>query len=117
MQSVEQLPQQPHPSTAEGERHPPGAGTGAGAGPAAGTDATKGQRLRVLDGLRLVAALAVVLHHFCGMDVASPTHWGTSARELFPGLFYVGHYGRFGVQLFFLISGFVICMSAWGRTP
>lgn len=111
MQTVEQLPQQPHPDPAESERHshPPGQGASGGR--------ETGQRLRVLDGLRLVAALAVVLHHLCGMDVVSQTHWGASARELFPGLFSVGHYGRFGVQLFFLISGFVICMSAWGRTP
>ncbi|MER5898111.1 acyltransferase, partial [Streptomyces sp. NPDC001876] len=26
-------------------------------------------------------------------------------------------YGSYGVQLFFLISGFVICLSAWDRTP
>ncbi|MDJ1137601.1 acyltransferase family protein [Streptomyces iconiensis] len=111
MQTVEQLPQQPHPSTAEADRHPPAPGQGTAAGP--GT----GHRLRALDGLRLVAALAVVLHHMCGMDVVTRTHWGASARELFPGLFMIGHYGRFGVQLFFLISGFVICMSAWGRSP
>lgn len=113
MQTVEQqLPQQPHPDTAEGERHSPGPEPGTGAGKEAG------QRLRVLDGLRLVAALAVVLHHLCGMDVVSQTHWGASALDLFPRfVFEAGHYGRFGVQLFFLISGFVICMSAWGRTP
>lgn len=29
---------------------------------------------------------------------------------------YLAIYGFLGVELFFLISGFVICMSAWGRT-
>lgn len=34
-----------------------------------------------------------------------------------PSVHRVASYGWMGVQLFFLISGFVICMSCWGRSP
>ena len=55
-------------------------------------------RIRVLDGLRLFAALMVVSYHYFGF-VSMPTA-----------------YGWLGVELFFLISGFVICMSSMGHT-
>lgn len=72
-------------------------------------------RLRALDGLRLIAALAVCAYHY---TVARhlDAHWGAPPRELFPHLSAVAAYGTLGVQLFFLISGFVICLSAWDRT-
>jgi peptidoglycan/LPS O-acetylase OafA/YrhL len=39
------------------------------------------------------------------------------ARQIFPhSITDVLTYGGLGVELFFLISGFVICMSSWGRT-
>ena len=69
-------------------------------------------RLRVLDGLRLVAALAVVAFHYTGRD--NPA-WGESVRTVFPTLSPVTLYGGFGPYLFFMISGFVILMSTWGR--
>ena len=69
-------------------------------------------RLETLDALRLFAALAVVLFHFGfrGLtlevtDVALPAYEA------------VLKYGYLGVQLFFVISGFVIAYSAEGRTP
>ncbi|MEU6424524.1 acyltransferase [Microbispora sp. NPDC046973] len=67
-------------------------------------------RLRVLDLLRFCAALGVVLFHF-----GETRAWGTP--NAFPGLSTVTVFGVYGVRLFFLISGFVILMSAWGRTP
>jgi peptidoglycan/LPS O-acetylase OafA/YrhL len=70
-------------------------------------------RLRVLDGLRLVAALAVVGFHFTGRD--SDT-WSESVRTVFPFLSRFTIYGGFGPYLFFIISGFVVLMSAWGRS-
>jgi peptidoglycan/LPS O-acetylase OafA/YrhL len=70
---------------------------------------TRGPRLEVLDGLRFVAAMAVVAYHFTTMDHV----WRRPAVELFPAQ--TATYGWLGVYLFFLISGFVICMSAWGR--
>ncbi|WP_407567013.1 acyltransferase family protein [Polymorphospora sp. A560] len=70
-------------------------------------------RLASLDGLRFVAALMVVLFHFVatGRDA-----WGEDPRPLFPVLHLIASYGWLGVELFFVISGFVICMSAWGRS-
>ncbi|MFG1808635.1 acyltransferase family protein [Streptomyces sp. NPDC049040] len=73
------------------------------------------RRLYVLDGLRLVAALMVVAYHYLGYNRSHP--WGKSNAVIFPSLHRLAIYGWLGVYLFFLISGFVICMSCWGRTP
>jgi peptidoglycan/LPS O-acetylase OafA/YrhL len=78
--------------------------------------ARKHTRLRALDGLRLLAALMVCLYHYSGRGGQITHSWGASPRDLFPGLSAVAAYGCLGVQLFFVISGFVICMSSWGRT-
>jgi peptidoglycan/LPS O-acetylase OafA/YrhL len=72
-------------------------------------DVTGRPRLEVLDGLRFVAALVVLAYHFTAMDHV----WHRPVEEVFPVQF--AAYGWLGVQLFFLISGFVICMSSWGR--
>jgi peptidoglycan/LPS O-acetylase OafA/YrhL len=73
-----------------------------------------GGRLYILDGLRLVAALMVVIWHFVGAN--SSQAYGKPTSSLFPAVVWkLAHYGWTGVYLFFLISGFVICMSAWGR--
>lgn len=61
-------------------------------------------RFRELDGLRGLAALAVVMSHFTGGYNSRHANDPQSAFD-FPQ-------GAFGVQLFFLISGFVILMSA-----
>ena len=73
---------------------------------------TEEQRLHALDGLRFAAAMAVVLYHYTGRD--SPA-WGGSVQEVFPRLSHLTLYGGFGPYLFFMISGFVVLMSAWGR--
>jgi peptidoglycan/LPS O-acetylase OafA/YrhL len=74
-----------------------------------------GSRLRALDGLRLLAALAVCSYHYTAKDQEVAKSWGTSPVNLFHDLSKVGTYGTLGVQLFFMISGFVICMSSWGK--
>ncbi|GMA87194.1 hypothetical protein GCM10025868_24440 [Angustibacter aerolatus] len=77
-----------------------------------GTRRVRPPRLAALDGLRFVAALAVVLYHFTGIR---STHWGTTDPTPFGPLSAVTRYGFLGVPLFFFISGFVILMTAWGR--
>jgi peptidoglycan/LPS O-acetylase OafA/YrhL len=71
-------------------------------------------RMAALDGLRLLAAVAVMLYHFTARE--NPA-WGdgTVPPDIFPELSRYTMFGQFGVDLFFVISGFVILMSAWGR--
>jgi peptidoglycan/LPS O-acetylase OafA/YrhL len=65
-------------------------------------------RIQEIDLLRFLAALAVVLYHY--------TFRGVTASEQsimpYPWLAPVAMYGYLGVNLFFLISGFVILMTA-----
>jgi peptidoglycan/LPS O-acetylase OafA/YrhL len=72
-------------------------------------------RLYVLDGLRLVAALAVLSWHWMGVQ-RWPAIWHGKSGHLMPLGQSIGAYGWLGVELFFLISGFVICMTCWGRS-
>jgi peptidoglycan/LPS O-acetylase OafA/YrhL len=69
-------------------------------------------RVPVLDLLRLLAALAVVLFHYAFRGAAADGFTNISLPLLEP----VAKYGSFGVELFFVISGFVIARSALGRT-
>ncbi|MEU6493613.1 acyltransferase [Streptomyces sp. NPDC046984] len=73
-------------------------------------------RLAAIDGLRMVAAVMVAAYHFLGTP--TPHFWGrTALRDFAPLLHEISRYGWLGVEFFFTISGFVICMSCWGRTP
>ncbi|MET8865099.1 acyltransferase [Nonomuraea sp. NPDC004580] len=73
---------------------------------------TRPERLYEIDGLRLLAALFVVLFHYVFSGWAGGKTTVTFVTESA-----WAKYGYLGVDLFFLISGFVVLMSAWGRTP
>ncbi|MEI5524189.1 acyltransferase [Streptomyces brasiliscabiei] len=73
-------------------------------------------RLYALDGLRLLAALSVAAYHYGGRDGEIGKAWGASPAVQFPTAHSWLAYGWAGVQAFFVISGFVICASGWGRS-
>jgi len=85
----------------------------------------KPPRLLVIDLLRFIAAASVVGMHWIALGNGVGPLFGPRAqpygrpyaRDIFPhSVTDILTYGGLGVELFFLISGFVICMSSWGRT-
>ncbi len=68
----------------------------------------KGTRINELDLLRLFAALAVVLFHYSFRGYAADA----MSIMSYPLLASASKYGYLGVELFFMISGFVILMTA-----
>ncbi|MGO1590680.1 acyltransferase family protein [Ancrocorticia sp.] len=70
-------------------------------------------RFLLLDFARFVAAFSVVMYHYTLRDTGQ---WPESTRQMFPDLSLISSYGYLGVQLFFIVSGFVIFMSTEGKT-
>ena len=75
-------------------------------------DAHSRTRVEALDLLRLIAVLGVMLFHYAFRGAAADGLTTVSWSQV-EG---VAKYGYLGVQMFFVISGFVIAYSADGRT-
>lgn len=72
---------------------------------------TKGERFHEIDLLRFLAAFGVLLFHYT-FRISGPDK-GIPVR--FPELGSVFKYGYLGVELFFIISGFVVLLTALDR--
>jgi len=70
------------------------------------------QRVLEIDALRFIAALMVVVFHWAFRGGATHDYTESVYQPLMPA----AQYGYLGVELFFMISGFVILMSAQGRS-
>lgn len=73
----------------------------------------KKEHIYILDILRFFAAICVVVFHYTSTEVLK----GNIDNNLFESIRNYTKYGNLGVNLFFMISGFVIFASAVGRTP
>jgi len=71
-------------------------------------------RFTEIDLLRFIAALSVMLFHYTIRGHATEDNF---SNIRFPAETLFLRYGYLGVDLFFLISGFVILMSATGKSP
>jgi len=69
-------------------------------------------RLAALDGLRFAAAAAVVVYH---LTARTSSAWGPGQADALGGVGRWTSYGSLGPELFFVVSGFVVLMSVWGR--
>lgn len=68
-------------------------------------------RVQTIDGLRGIAALLVMLHHLFGAVSRTATDW------LWAPLESVVRHGAVGVDIFFVISGFVIALTVSKGAP
>ena len=71
------------------------------------------RRLYSVDALRFVAAVGVVVYHFV---VRWSTVWGEDPGTRFADAGPVIMYFALAPELFFVVSGFVILRTAWGRS-
>jgi peptidoglycan/LPS O-acetylase OafA/YrhL len=69
-------------------------------------------RFHEIDLLRFLAALSVVFYHYTYRAWAA-NHY---SAVTYPKLGEITRYGYLGVELFFMISGYVVLMSAYGKT-
>lgn len=69
-------------------------------------------RFYEIDLLRFLSAVSVVLYHYTFRAYAQ----GHYSPVYFPALGQITRYGWLGVELFFIISGYVVLMSAYHKT-
>jgi len=69
-------------------------------------------RFYEIDLIRFLAALSVVIYHYTFRGYAE----GHYSPIAFPELAPITRYGYLGVELFFIISGYVVLLSAQGKT-
>ncbi|MGW2195751.1 acyltransferase family protein [Streptosporangium sp. NPDC001682] len=69
-------------------------------------------RLHEIDALRIAAAVAVAIYHYVFSGYA-----GGAIQVGFPAGSEIARFGYLGVDMFFMISGFVVLLSAWNRRP
>src|SRR5215475_15059043 len=78
---------------------------------------SSGELIPEIDGLRFIAISAVVFHHLFSMylsnsgrspEVRSPAEWFAAAGQSW--LVLPAYCGHFGVNLFFVISGFILAL-------
>lgn len=74
--------------------------------------AAQRDRLYEIDALRIAAAVFVMIYHY----VFSAYAGGLSPIG-FPAVDEIARFGYLGVDLFFMISGFVVLLNAWDRRP
>lgn len=69
-------------------------------------------RLEMMDGLRFVAAISVVGFH---LTARTSPGWGGDVPTSLESVGRWAAFGELGVPLFFVISGFVLLMTAWDK--
>ncbi|MBB4094900.1 acyltransferase family protein [Brucella pecoris] len=74
-------------------------------------------RFSNIDGLRAIAATSVLFHHIFGDFIRDASDQSTPLIGFLTSIVSSFDFGRFGVVLFFLISGFVVPFSIKGDQP
>ena len=76
-------------------------------------------RLAGLDAVRVFAAVSVMVFHLGFWSWAAPSTAGTIVQGAvaYPALVPFAFWGRFGVETFFVVSGFVIAFTAANMLP
>ena len=83
---------------------------------ARGAPSSKPIHMVGLDHVRFIAAYLVVFDHFSSFGWAFPSGSARADAAAFPSLHRMGDIGPVGVEIFFLLSGFVIVASVRGAT-